>query len=669
MALKIPENRGNNKKGPDGKGPGINGSAGKGPDIDGTEKKGHVKSKEGLRVNYLLIFLSGLLLLMGGFLVFLLIVKNVYGNYELEEILPTKENIERLSYRDKAAILYPKYTENRFPEGSTWVQDNINSWETYFGIIRMNYDILSDIDIELGRHLKYKLLVLPGAQAISDRQARLIKKYLDEGGSVFATGGPGTYSDEGKWRGWQFFTETFGIKFNKEIKREELYKVHTLRGNLPITAGIPTGYALKIATWDRPIYAEVLEPRVTQVSFWYDYRSEKGLVREEVQKSAGIAYGNYGKGRFVWYGFQLNSVIGQQEDYIFFEKLFKNSVDWLTYNPTSFIKDWPAPYTSAALIVPTVGYNVGDIGNATNMLKGTGYDPTVFVDMDVALDRPWLLKSLSNASSLGVLADVGYLESATDTLNKLYDKGTQFEILRLAKDTLESATGVKVKGFMPLFGFYNENTLQAMSNYDFNVLVTDSLTDRSVPKLEIRNNKPIMIITKTARDDYEVVKEYGLTNKEFQQYTYEEDIDRLIFEGGLYVLKVHTDAQLSSAYYSVIPNLINYMRQKNVWLTNVQQLQNWWRQRGGIEVRYETRSARRVTVEVSNPKDTPMTNFVIQVNLNKKVKDIELSSEIINTKLPEYYFDSANEILYLNIDELPAGETRIFFVDFKNVNI
>ncbi len=659
MAIKIPENKGIEKNGPDPKG----------PKDEEKGKQKQEKSRVGLRVNYLLIFLSGLLLLIGGFLVFLLIIKNVYGNYELGEILPTKENIEQMSYRDKAAILYPKYTENRFPDGSTWVQDNISSWETYFGIIKMKYDILTDIDIELGRHLKYKLLVLPGAQAISDRQARQIKKYLDEGGSIFATGGTGSYSDEGKWRGWQFFTETFGLKFNKEIKPEELYKVHTLRGNLPITAGIPTGYALKIATWDRPIYAEVLEPRVTQVSFWYDYRSEKGLVREEVQKSAGIAYGNYGKGRFVWYGFQLNSVIGQQQDYIFFEKLFRNSVNWLTYNPTSFIKDWPSPFTSAAVIIPTVGYETGQVGNATTTLQGAGYDPTVFVDMDIALDKSWLLKSLTSASSLGILADVGYLESAADTVNKLYDKETQFAILQLARDTLKSVTGAKVKGFMPLFGFYNENTLQAMSNFGYDLLITDSLTDRSVPKLEIRNNKPIMIITKTARDDYEVIKEYGLTNKEFQEYTYEEDIDRLIFEGGLYVLKVHTDAQLLSAYSSVISNLISYMRQKNVWLTTIPQLQNWWRQRGGIEVSYETRSARRVTVEVSNPKDTPMRNFVIQVNLNKKVRDIELSSEIINTKLPEYHFDSESEILYLNIDELAAGETRIFFIDFRNIPI
>ncbi|MBN1299705.1 MAG: hypothetical protein JW995_00680 [Melioribacteraceae bacterium] len=645
MALKIPENRDENKK------------------------KSSTPSARGLRVNYLIILLSGLLLLMGGFLVFLLIVKNVYGNYELKEILPTKENFEKLAYEHKAALLYPQYTENRFPEGSTWVQDNISTWETYLKNVRMNYDLITDLDIEKGKHFDYKLLILAGVQVLSDLQIKQIKIFLDRGGSIFATGGTASYSDQGKWRGWEFFTEVYGLKFNREIKPDELYKVHTLRGNLPITAEIPTGYALKIATWDRPIYAEVLEPRVTQVSFWYDYRREAGLVREGVQKSAGIAYGNYGKGRFVWYGFQLNSVIGQQQDYIFFEKLFRNSINWLTYNPTSFIKDWPAPYKAAALIIPTVSYNSGNIANATQLLRGLGYEPTVFVDAALAYDKPRLLGGLGQVNQLGVLADVGFVESASDTVNRLFDKETQREVLSFARDTLYSITRSPVKGFMPLYGFYNENTLQAMSNYGYDFLITDSLTDRSVPKIEFRNGRPLMIITKTARDDYEVIRKYGLSNTEFQEYTYEEDIDRLLFEGGLYVLKVHTDAQLLSQYAGVLPNLISYMKSKGIWLTTIPQLQNWWRQKGGIEVRYETRSKRRVTLEVSNPRETQMTDFVVQINLNKEVTDIEISSEIINTKLPEYQFDSSTNILYLYIDELEAGETRIYIVDFRNVTV
>ena len=251
-----------------------------------------VRSSTGLRVNYFIIFLSGLVLLIGGILVFLLIVKNIYGNYEIKEILPTKKNLEFLSSdnkSDRVAILYSQYSENMLPAGSTWLRDNIDSWKKFISGAKQKYDVISDQTIELGQHLKYKMIVLPGAKSMSDKELTQLKRYLDQGGSIFVSGGPATFSDLGKWRGWNFFTEVFGMKFNREIKPEESYKIHTLRGNLPITAGIPTGYTLKIATWDRPIYAEVLEPRTVQVSFWYDFRKEAGLVREDIEKSAGIA--------------------------------------------------------------------------------------------------------------------------------------------------------------------------------------------------------------------------------------------------------------------------------------------------------------------------------------------------------------------------------------------
>ena len=255
-----------------------------------------VREAKGLKVNYLIIFLSGMVLLITAFLVFLLIVKNIYGNYELKEILPTKNNLKFLSdeKKGKAGILYSKYTEIMLPSGSTWLRDNVDTWKKFIKNSKLDYDIISDQTIELGEHFDYKMIVLPGSKSLSDKEIMQLKRYVENGGSLFVTGGPATYSDEGKWRGWDFFKEVFGMNFNREIKPEESYKVHTLRGNLPLTAQIPTGYALKIATWDRPIYAEVLEPRTTQVSFWYDFRREAGLVREEIQKSAGIAYGGYG---------------------------------------------------------------------------------------------------------------------------------------------------------------------------------------------------------------------------------------------------------------------------------------------------------------------------------------------------------------------------------------
>jgi len=219
-----------------------------------------------------------------------------------------------------------------------------------------------------------------------------------------------------------------------------------------------------------------------------------------------------------------------------------------------------------------------------------------------------------------------------------------------------------------LNGYYDDNTLLAMTANNYEFLVTDSLTDRSVPEMRIRNDKPIMIITKTARDDYEVVRNYGLVNPEFQRYTYEEDVDRVLFEGGLYVFKVHTNYQLQPQYASVIKDVINYAKTKKIWITSLPELKNWWMRRQGVEVRYDTRSKRRIAVELTNPRNERATDLVIQINLNKKVKNVEVSSDIINTEIPRFKLDSDSQTIYFYLDKMEPHESRSLLVDFDNVD-
>ncbi|MFH0733956.1 MAG: hypothetical protein V1773_05580 [bacterium] len=623
----------------------------------------------GLKANYLIIFVGGTVLVISSILVFLLVIQGVYGDFKLMEIAPTPENLSSKSPMEiNVGVLYSKYTENMLvPEGNTWLNDNVTTWETFLKSSHISYTLINDQTIELGKHFDYDIIVLPGCKALSDKENSELKKYLDRGGSIFATGGTSSYDNSGKWRGWDFFTEVYGLKFSKEINPEEYYQVHTLRGNLPLTAGIPTGYALKIATWDRPIYAEIFEPRTTQASFWYDFRREAGLVREEVRKSAGIAFGTYGRGRYVWYGFELNSIIGKQEDYIFFDRLFRNSMNWLSYAPTAFVKDWPSPYSAAAIFIPTLNENAENLGNLKQIINSIGVKPTIFIDAGKIQEDSIIARTVSSYGELGAIIDVGYLDSFNDTINKLYDKDYQYKLFKSSQYNFNQVTNSSVKGIMPLFGFYDENTLQAMSKYNYDYIITDSLTDRSVPKVIVRNEKPILLITKTARDDYEVIREYGLTDIEFQKYTYEEDIDRVVFEGGLYVLKVHSDYQLKPEYAQVIPALFKYMKTKNIWITTISQLKDWWLKRGGIEIRFDTRSKRRIAVEVSNPVTNREDSYVVEVYVNKDVRDIKISSDIINTKLPDSRYDPNSQTLYLFVDKLKAGESRSFLIDYQNL--
>ncbi len=623
------------------------------------------------RVNTFLIFFSGLIILCAAILVYFFVLRGVYGRFDLTTLFPSGETVRKtlIGETDQVAILYSRYTENMLPAGSTWLVDNISTWKKFLSNLNIKYNVLSDQDIEQGKHFKYKLLVLPGSKSLSDIEIVQIKKYLESGGSLFATSGVASYSEDGKWRGWQFFNQVLGMQFTYEIKNDKSLRIHTLRGGIPLTANIPTGYPLKVATWDIPMAAEVLDPRTKQVSFWYNYRLEDGLVREGIKRSTGIAYGSYGEGRFVWMGFEVNSVIGSQEDYILFDRFFNNCINWLTYSPIAYIKDWPDGYEAAAVLMPVLRNDVDKISNLFPVLSSENIKATFFVDVETAIERKNLVSSLIKHGEIAALVDIGYLESVTDTLNSLNSPQEQITKLKFAKQTLEDLTNTNVSGILPYFGLFNNYTVSAAITSGYKYLLTDSLSDRSVPRTLIRGDKRILVMTKTARDDYEIIRDFGLTLPDFQFYSYQEDLDRILFEGGMYIFKFHTEFQCRPDYVNVVNDIIRDLKKKRFWITTASEIQKWYEKRDYVELRVERRGNNRVAIRVSNPGNETLDNLVIDVDLNDNVKNISLDSEIIGTKPAEIIYTPGSRFLYMVIDDLRPGESRTYFIDYDRVNV
>lgn len=627
-----------------------------------------VEKKYGVRVNFLLLLLGGLVMLIAAALVFLLILRGIFGVFETSDILPSK-NLFGLFGKEKSeiAILNSKYTQNMLPKGNTWILDNIATWQKYLFNLKLSTVTISDEDIEMGKHFDYKLIILPGSKALSEKQIIQIKKYLERGGSVFATSGVGSFSDDGKWKGWDFINETFGIKFTKELSREESYLIHTLRGSLPLTNDIPAGFALKVATWDRPVAVEVLDPRTTQVSYWYDIKKERGLVRQEIKETAGIVYGTFGKGKFVWYGFEINSIIGINQEYLYFEKLFNNSINWLLSLPLSINKMWQSEFKAGAMFTVTITENMSNLSNLIPIIQKNNIPITFLIDPAIAVVDSAKIKSIAQYGEVAVIADIGFINSWDDTENKLFEQKEQTSKIREAKSVVEKITGKRVFGMMPKFGLFDQNTIFAAIKNDIKYIIADSLTDRSVPNVVIKGNDKVIVLTRTARDDYEVIRDYGLEEPVFQFYTYQEDIDRILFENGLLIFNFHPEYQLQAKNVAVIEQIYNDLKNKNFWINYGSEIMNWYQKRDLIEIKVEPRGRYRIALKISNPGKTPIENFTFDIDLNKKVKNVVLGSEIIGTKMVKVKHTAGDNMLYITVDKLNPGESRVYYLDFEEI--
>ena len=110
--------------------------------------------------NTFLVFFSGLITVALSILVFLLIIRNVYGRFNSAELIPDANVLKSLllGSEPEIAILNSGYTANLFPKGSTWQNENLETWERFISALDIKYEIIDDAVIESGNHSKYKLL-------------------------------------------------------------------------------------------------------------------------------------------------------------------------------------------------------------------------------------------------------------------------------------------------------------------------------------------------------------------------------------------------------------------------------------------------------------------------------------------------------------------------------
>ncbi len=614
------------------------------------------------RVNYLTIILTGGILSVFSIYFFLKTLHAIYGAFGINDFSILNLFNEKPT---QVAILYSKYSSQNDTNYTKWLEVNIETWKRYLSYNKVKPKIIYDSDVEKGELSKYKLIILPGVKAVSDAEMFELRKYVENGGSIWATGAVCTMNEKKEWRGWDFVMTVLGSNYTHEITPEKSKnKLHTLRGNTPLTAGIPAGYPLKLSIVDNPVCLEVVEPRVNQASTWYNYRYEDGLVEEGIKKNAGIIYGYYGNGRFVWFGFEITNVIGESEDYGQFEKLFKNSLNWLSYYPISYVKDWPQNYQAAAIQTIKLDDSLSNFYNIYNFCKANNFSPTFLVNQYVLNKYPKQVAQLLNIGNIVPVVDIGYEFDNNEKKYKPYSYSKQYEIIKNIKDLIKNKYGIEINGISIEKGKFNNKTLEALYELNLKYLITDSLTDRSLPFAVYFKKTPILVFTKTARDDYEIIKNYNLYDPEFQLYTYEEDVDRIIFEGGLFLLKNHTSYQLKNEYCNVIPQLFDYWKRNSIWVTNLSQLYNWWVVRTQLNSKVEKITENRCFLIISNSSEFDAYNFDVYVDLNQIAKKIEISTDIIGQKLPQIKV-MGNKIL-LRINKLANNTSLFYYIDIVN---
>lgn len=552
----------------------------------------------------------------------------------------------------KIALLYPETTISLPTENTSWLTDNFYRWELFLIQNKYKYEVIKEDDLEDGLSDDFSLLILPAARCLSDKEIRSIKDFMNEGNSVLATWSTGVYKPDGKWKGWDDLEQLFGVSFISEISQKEGSRIHSLFGGTPVSSQIDPGFRLQITTFDKPIEVKINSANTFPLGFWANSEFPfEGKNQNDYKTSA--VYGNYGKGNFVWFGFEFSAVVGAEPHQKNANQLLRNTINWLSDSIIVQMETWPDGKQAAAVLSCDVEFKFNYINNALDLFEKENL-PAQFYILTESID------SLS-FERLKTIGDVG-LHGDDHKLFKWQDYNTQLARLASGLNTLEKVIGKKPIAFRPPETFYDNLTLEAMSALNVNVLSSDFIEDRAVPQF-LKNHSNLLVIPKTGFDDYDIFERLRLNKVNDQSMRYILDFERVYREGGLYSLNFHTQMQCRKEFIDALIQPIHEIKSKDVWITTHDRVYDWWAQKSKLKLTSVSVSEEKYSVEIVNYGEDHVDDLVICI-YKKNFSDLNNLQIMLDGENLDYQSDYGAAKIKVTFPRIYSKETKRIDLSF-----
>ena len=552
----------------------------------------------------------------------------------------------------KIALLYPQNTIALPSENTLWLTDNFYRWELFLIQNKYKYEIIIDDDLEDGLSDEYTLLILPAAKCLTENEIRSIKEFMNEGNSILSTLGIGVFDPVGKWKGWGDLEQIFGVSFVSEITQKEGSRIHTLFGATPISSNIPPGFRLQITTYDKPVEVRIMSENTFPLGYW-----QNSLIpfegKNKIDNTTFAVFGNYGKGNFVWLGFEFSAVVGAKEHQKTSNQLFKNIIHWLTDELVVQLETWPNGKQSAAVLSCDVEFKFNYINNALDLLEQENL-PSQFYILTEAIDYP----SFERLKKVG---DVG-LHGDDHLLFKWQDHNSQLSRLSNGIITLEKGMGRKPIAFRPPETFYDKVTLDAMDALSLNILASDNIEDRAVPQF-LESHPKLLVIPKTGFDDYDIFQRLKIESINEQANRYILDFNRTHEEGGLYSLNFHTQMQCLKEFVDALIQPIQEIKSKDVWITTHNHVYDWWLKKNKLELKTKLIGDKNYIVEIENGGEADIDDVVLSLS-KKNFSDLSTIEIMLDGRSLDYASDFVTQKIKVAVPVIRSKETKLVSISF-----
>lgn len=602
----------------------------------------------------------------------------------------TRLDALREGEQPQIGLFYATGTARLNPLLTSTVDKSVRLWEHFLIGMDLPYVVLEDSSLARNLSAGIRLLIMPNAEVLSERDQDALRSYLQAGGGLIASGRVAFLDERGVLQNDRYFKEIFGAEPSIDLPDSLNGLLQTIKGGHPPTNGIAPGYQLNIkrpalGTAVIPLESTSMGPLVTY------QRLDVRLIEQALEASTLLLRGMYGEGRFVWMGFNPQDVSLDEEQQAAYQGLVLNAMAHVARVPTLSVRRWPHGFTSAAsfAVLPTLGYQpytyrLG-MDLVLNALEEAKVKGTYFIVTSQADDHPDVI---DRAVAQGELA----LTSDTDAMLAKQPLDLQKNRVRLSKDKLGKLGG-DVRGFYPPGGFYDPNTLRVMVDLELDYMLSDART-LNVPAFvrwedeldyrdvvldeneEVEEGNTTVDLAPIVSDQDEVVTLYpslfsyalddrsGLQGHEDIREQWRNKLEENFLNQhtaeGLFLFAFEPETMgLTQQRARVLESFARYVRTQNTWIATLGDLSSWWTARKNVIAAIDSVAHDGYAITLHNLGEETVEGLSLDFAFDAgahRILEVEADNLDVWSKR-----DPAT--LLVVVDALPPGQHQIRLVD------
>jgi peptidoglycan/xylan/chitin deacetylase (PgdA/CDA1 family) len=490
-----------------------------------------------------------------------------------------------------------------------------------------------------------RVLVIPSSPCLTVDAYEAVDAITARGGGVVITGLTGIHDAGCRPIGYGLIVGLTGASRADTLESRPMAYV-TLPADNPLTIDIPPGSRIDLNP-GRQVALRL--PR--RDAFYSDYALQPEPAGGAPLLDVAITHASRGRGRVVYWGFELRDVVKLPWDRALATLLARNSIAWAAGLPTAAVEAWPKGRLAAATIAQDVEAGFVNAQHALDSLRAAHIRSTFFLTSDMAGRYDNLSHDLANVG--------GEVGSHTENHRLLggLPATRQRDRLETTQHDLTKLLGLPVDGLRPPQEQFDVETMRAWLGVGGRYLFGANDSRSASPELLPIGRDTLVLIGRVGSDDFGAAaaahNDPAATARIFL-----DEYERLRALGGLYALSYHS--QLLAAP-DLVPALAHVARaiaaDTAVWLATTGEIAEWWRDRAQLETRVTQRTD-GFDVTVRNRGERLVGSAVVRVDLRAAAAVGSATTALLPPR-------SATARLLL--PPMPGKSTRVIAVDYAGV--